>query len=568
MKLNIKLNIKLIILLLSTFFGMFILNSWTTYNYDDFLYSFKYPSVLSHSKYGEVIIYGQAERVKNFLDIIQSQANHYMMYGGRVFAHTLVQLFLIFPKYIFDFFNSIVFLIMVNGMYINISNENKKKINSFYLFLIFIFLIWFTAPPLRQSYFWLTGSMNYVWTTTFLLYFSYYMKKFVVDKNKTKQNKIFYFVLFSVGILAGWTNENMCVSILVATIIMMYINRKISKKLIYSLIGLFIGSLLVIFAPGNFVRASTHSSYLLLLKKNLKIKIIFFVFSIFSIYSMIFPKGDFFNKLRKHYYEFLIGLFGFGIMFLSPEFPIRARFGALMFLFVFIINMIMEIEFKNIILKKYFPKIIYSCMILLLLISYSNFFVYYKNFDLQVTEREKMLATSEKEIVIPSYITTTRKYMMLPEAKLNTKSSISNLMQNYYNKDKILVLDRYVYDNVYIKDNLYNAFYILAPKNKNKFFENFYLSKTLSGDKFVFLIEAKNNSNVEEIKNMVVEYYSDKVSDIDFKEISKNEFILIRNKKYFPVELNRRMEKIKKIKIHIETIENKNEVIEFLPWQQ
>ncbi|MGL6119370.1 MAG: DUF6056 family protein, partial [Fusobacteriaceae bacterium] len=295
--------------------------------------------------------------------------------------------------------------------------------------------------------------------------------------------------------------------------------------------------------------------------------IIYLFFLVFSIYSLIFSKGNFLNKIKKYYYEFLIGLFGFGLMFLSPEFPIRARFGALMFLFVFIINIIMEIEFKNIILKKYFSKIVYSTMVALLLISYKSFFVHYKNFDLQVKERDKILLTPEKEVIVPSYTTTTRKYMILPEAGLNTKSSISNLMQNYYNKDKILVLDRYVYDNIYVKNNLYNAFYHLVPKNKNEFFKNFYLSKTLSGEKFVFLIETQHNSDLSKILNIVVEHFSDRPSKVDFKKISKEEFVIIRNKKYFPVELNRRMSKITKIKIHIETIEDKNEVIEFLSWE-
>ena len=55
-------------------------------------------------------------------------------------------------------------------MILNFSNFNRTEVKNKFLYLILIyFILWFNTPAYGQSFIWLTGSANYLWTSVIAL---------------------------------------------------------------------------------------------------------------------------------------------------------------------------------------------------------------------------------------------------------------------------------------------------------------------------------------------------------------------------------------------------------------
>ena len=97
---KLKVNKQEFIIIFIIFFLMLLLNLITPMIMDDFYYS-----------------YGLNGRISSFKEILDFQVWHYLYWGGRTIAHTLVQFFLMSHKIIFDFFNSfIVYPVLSDGL--------------------------------------------------------------------------------------------------------------------------------------------------------------------------------------------------------------------------------------------------------------------------------------------------------------------------------------------------------------------------------------------------------------------------------------------------------------------
>ena len=84
-----------IIVLSLIFLFMLILNFLTPLLRDDIDYSY---------------IWHTDHKINNIVDVIASQYKHYFNWGGRTVAHTIAQFFLMFPKFIFNIANSLVYV--------------------------------------------------------------------------------------------------------------------------------------------------------------------------------------------------------------------------------------------------------------------------------------------------------------------------------------------------------------------------------------------------------------------------------------------------------------------------
>lgn len=317
-------------LLCLIFFIILYLNIQTPFIGDDFVYSF---------------IFRSSERITNIDDIIQSQIAHYNLWGGRTVVHFILQcLLLIKSSFVIDLLNTIVFVLFLTAIQFHIFG--KIKFSTSLIFLIFSLTV-IIQPAFAETCLWLTGSVNYLWGTTIILYF---LLPFRLYKNGQITNtKSFSFSILMLlgGIITGWTNENtiMGLIIIIAALIIYFLKIekfKIPTWFYFGLIGIVIGYILMIIAPGNFVRASEAGSpnlmvlafrffsateafvkYLSLLNFGLAISIIFLV--------------KFKNKMTSKSLIILSSIYLLGViasvysMIVSPTFPPRAWFGVITF---------------------------------------------------------------------------------------------------------------------------------------------------------------------------------------------------------------------------------------------
>ena len=67
---------------------------------------------------------GNEKRVTGISDIVESMKNYYQISGGRVLAHSLVYLFLLIDKNVFNIINAVVFITL--GVLINLLSGSEK----------------------------------------------------------------------------------------------------------------------------------------------------------------------------------------------------------------------------------------------------------------------------------------------------------------------------------------------------------------------------------------------------------------------------------------------------------
>ena len=161
-----KNQIKIMLLLI--FISMLALNFLTPLLADDYSYGLN----LANNK------------LTGIIDIYNYQIWHYFNWGGRTIAHTFAQTLLMFPKTIFNIVNSIIYTCLVYLIYLHGKLNRKEKYSSnSYLILLIHLILWFIIPVFGQSFIWLIGSCNYLWTTVIVLYFLLFFRK---DEQESK----------------------------------------------------------------------------------------------------------------------------------------------------------------------------------------------------------------------------------------------------------------------------------------------------------------------------------------------------------------------------------------------
>jgi len=237
-------NILLGVVILLTFLGIYALNYFFPLYTDDWKYAF---------------VYGRdMDRVSGFLDVIESQYYHYFHWGGRSVVHTIAQSLLYVGECWGDLLNSLAYVVLVTLIYL--IADYKRKVNLF-LYAGISILIWFLIPDLMVCIAWITGSANYLWGCMLVVsiifpYCMYYLKYEQPYKKKDTIGRCLLFVLW--GILAGWTNENLVAGLLtfifLYIILLKYEKRVVPKWVIFGFIGVVIGAVFMLAAPGNFIR--------------------------------------------------------------------------------------------------------------------------------------------------------------------------------------------------------------------------------------------------------------------------------------------------------------------------
>ena len=289
------------------------------------------------------------------MDIFDYQVWHYFNWGGRTVAHTLAQILLVFPKAVFNILNSFIYTALIYLIYLHGCFNKDNKDNSYMLLLIH-FILWFIIPVFGQSFIWLVGSCNYIWTTVIILYFLWLYRRNTLSEKW--YNLLFMFIL---GLLAGWTNENTSAGLIVILVFSLIINKvetkkfELSKTRLFGIIGTLAGFIIMICAPGNYIRSAEFKDDTFIIIKIIKrtlditnnlenIILPLLIVIIILISLKIYHK----KKIEKETYTFILGGFAaIYAMVLSPTFPERAWTGAIIFFVIAIVILVYDLDTIN-----------------------------------------------------------------------------------------------------------------------------------------------------------------------------------------------------------------------------
>lgn len=306
------------------------------------------PIMMDDEWYSTVL--SSAAPLSSLHDIVQAQIWHYLNWGGRTVAHTMDQLILFcLNEPAADALN--VFMILLLAWMINAIMHIRRE-HFFAFFTLTIGFLHALNANWKMSMYWQTGACNYLYTTVLILTFLWIYLKTLEPSSETPSKTALPLsllkavMLLLLGLLCGWTNENMGPAVWVLTLLIMFLHKRAKEPIPLWMfsgnVGCLAGSVLMILAPGNSVRSAevTSSNYGTLWQIFLRMYGVCkgaweYLFPVLFVTAAALLINLCIRNIRPSQTEciLLIGaLLSWGAMVLSPHYPDRAAFGTMCFL--------------------------------------------------------------------------------------------------------------------------------------------------------------------------------------------------------------------------------------------
>ena len=231
------------------FYSYFYLIFWTF-----FIGVCAYLAPYFANDYRYMLVEGTNDIVGSVSDIFISQYRHYFDWGGRTVAHLFAQFLLYIGKPYNAVFTALCYLALILGIYYHAYGikPTLKNLRLFPLFFITAFL-WICMRNFGEVVFNIVSSCNYLVTVVIILYFLLpYRLSFY--KEKIDSGVLAVIGMFIFGIIAGWTNENNSAAACAGIFLICayhYHKKKLALWELSGFIGLCIGFLILMLAPGN-----------------------------------------------------------------------------------------------------------------------------------------------------------------------------------------------------------------------------------------------------------------------------------------------------------------------------
>jgi hypothetical protein len=290
--------------------------------------------------------------IRTLTDIVRAQEWHYHNWGGRSITHTILQLTLLLGEQGADLLNTIVFGLLCFLV------MKLAKVKGLYFYLGAMCLLIGCNANWEMSMFWQAGAANYLYITVVLLL---YMEVFLWEGSERSCQMLcgkrfypFFCVgMIPLGLLAGWSNENMGPALWLISLAVIILRMRETKKIpLYMILGnltCLVGSIFLITAPGNFVRISEAvdtqkgvlwQAYLRGYAQSTAAFSYLFPILLILLTLIAFAKGGLGLSLgRRNVLLLWSALLSWGAMVLSPHYPDRASFGTMVLLSCVILSL-------------------------------------------------------------------------------------------------------------------------------------------------------------------------------------------------------------------------------------
>ncbi len=218
------------------------------------MFALNYLMPLHRDDYDYSMIWGTKIHVNSISDVFESTYQHYLLHGGRFFTVFCLNFFLWLGKFPFDVANAILFTALVILIYFHARRE--IKLDEPIILAVTGILTWLSLPHFGEVAVWKSGSTVYLWSAipVFLFLLPYNLK---LAGKFNLRGKIFIVAMFLLGLIAGCSVENLGVTVTLLTgAITFYLCKKKlpSTWAAAGSLGNLIGVIILIVAPGNYVR--------------------------------------------------------------------------------------------------------------------------------------------------------------------------------------------------------------------------------------------------------------------------------------------------------------------------
>lgn len=435
MKINIQNKILIIVALVISFVATFMFSSQRLPICDDICYLFIFDD--------NAIIKNQSlfRQVQDFSDIVESQTWHYLHVNGRAPVHYLVQIFDNLLGYNwFGIFNSLFYIAFI--AFIVKLIQPKNCLDNPLLWVIVCLCVQYMFPYgfgcNIGPWYSIAMGINYLWTGTLFILFLLLWGAY--NGMRSSWHKCVLFCLL--GLFTGWSNEAFALPLSAGLFIyyILYKKRFKTNSEICLVLTLWLGTCLLVFAPGTFNRIGHQSEIsitnllLTCFECYAKIKLIWILLIILIIYR-IKNKNKFNIFIRANSLLCIIFIVAFIMSIFAHTMPHSL-------LCIEIISMILIIKIlnKNIKLKH---NICYNVVILTIILVYATHIYYVIKANINQYEIHKQMIIDFKnspdgvvKVNYPKYNGLINSFIDVLDMRLN-KTCVYSLQLAALNGEKI-----------------------------------------------------------------------------------------------------------------------------------
>ena len=302
---------------------------------DDLLYQLKFPEEGYIGNRG----------INSLADFAESCLNHYINYNYRIIPHAILQFVLLFPSYLFDLLNSLIFLLIPVAL---LGHSSIEKRNRPVMYVLLLFVLWCFHPDLSWSYFWTTGSVTYTW----LLIPQIYLLSSLI--RKYDGDHIFGGKEFLSAVLISTGSENALLGIFAVSLIILVTKFRRSGKIddryfILSSLVMLIGGLLMLFSPAMELRRSAEAVDRFSASHALEYfsRLVFYLIKASPVF-LLFLISKKWRRIQKEdnllFVCFTVSILS---MFFAPLYELRSFVFPFMVMIMFCLSMVQSVSFNK-----------------------------------------------------------------------------------------------------------------------------------------------------------------------------------------------------------------------------
>ena len=308
-----------------------VLNLLTPEYHDDFVYKFMFE--------GGKVNYDHP--IRSLGDIFVSQVDHYHSVNGRSIVHFLVQLFTgLLGKSLFNILNVIFFC-----AFICLLKRPLGKHHPLFTMTVTLVLV-LMLPRFKDTFLWMTGSINYLWSATAALLFL-----LIYERRRDKAIDWSLLPMLVLALLLGWTHEGITLPLAASLVIIHLCSIKKkggSQQGLWLALAFLAGGCVIAFAPGTIARSGMSGGPSALGLKVFtglivlgRLRLIYLAL-IATVIGWFLDREAVKQVVSHNGYLLLAALLSLGIVFTSGLESTRTAFGLEFFSMLFVMNLIGE----------------------------------------------------------------------------------------------------------------------------------------------------------------------------------------------------------------------------------
>ena len=278
------------------FFLMLLLNMLSPWVADDYYYAYSFAT---------------DEKLDSIWDIFPSLKTHGTFMNGRYTPHFFVQLFTMLPLWVFDIFNSAMFVWMILGMHRMVCGPGKYDVAMLCGLTGAVFML---VPGFGPSFLWMAGSCNYLWCDVLLFWLLVPFADAVLGR-RTAPKLIIQFLMIPAALFFGNMSQNVSAAgIMLMVLAMLWLKRKrqpVHWWMVLTAIAAFAGWFLCMRTPADIhrIRYGTPNLGQILDNFQLAADMMLKYGTLPCIALLILTTFSWYGGMKKEYAVIIIGMF-------------------------------------------------------------------------------------------------------------------------------------------------------------------------------------------------------------------------------------------------------------------